>query len=98
MPDQFADALERLDVTFEDFGPGVNMFDLLQKVLGIAPTRFQQDLALQKLQGERQTALFGGFTIDRFTRAGKQVTQLRDARGRFVTSGAAAIAAFLRAR
>ena len=96
MPDQFADALERLDITFDDFGPGINMFDLLTEVLGIMPTRFQMDLALEKLQTERQIALMHGFRIDRFMRRGEQVTQLRDPLGRFVASGAADIAATLR--
>ena len=98
MPDQFADALERLDVTFGDFGPGVDMFDLLHRVLGRMPTQAQRDIAIEKLQTERQVAFIEGFRVDRFVRQGVQITQLRDARGRFVASGAAAIALALRNR
>lgn len=98
MPDQFDDVLERLDVTFDDFGPGVDIFDLLHNVLGRMPTQLQADIALQKLQTERQIAFTEGLRIDRFVRRGEQVIQLRDARGRFVASGAAAIGQVLRSR
>lgn len=102
MPDQFADVLDRLDITFDDWGPGVNLFDLLAGVLGGSqpggPSRLQQDIAGQKFQQEAQQALFLNVRVTTFVRQGRQVKSLRDARGRFVTEGAAGISDYLRPR
>lgn len=87
MPDQFADALERLEVTFENVGPDEDIFGLLHTVLGRMPTPLQADLGTAKLQQERVSFLLEGFTIQQIIRRGQLVTILRDARGRFVRTG-----------
>lgn len=96
MPDQFADALDRLDVIFENVGPDADIFGLLHTVLGRMPTQAQVDIASVKLAFEQRQFLLEGFVVGQFVRAGRLVIQLRDARGRFVTSGAAAIQEFIR--
>lgn len=95
MPDQFADALERLDLNFENVGPDFDIFDLLHTVLGRMPTQLQMDITQVKLAFEQRQELLSGFVISQFVRQGRLVVQLRDVRGRFVTSGAAAIQSFI---
>lgn len=95
------DALERFDIIFEDAVDYQTLYDRLSEVLGerrageqltrILPTQRQIDTALFHFGQQRQQAVILGYTADRFIRAGRQVTQLRDARGRFVAQGAAEI-------
>ena len=96
MPDQFADALERLDVIFENVGPDMDIFNLLHTVLGRMPTQQQVALASEKLDFERRELDLQAFQVSFFLRQGAVITQLRDARGRFVTAGAARIQQFIR--
>ena len=89
MPDEFADALERLDVIFEDFDDMDGLINRLDAVLSPNQPRAsieQIAIAMEKLAPERQLAREQGFFATRFMRSGRTVTQLRDARGRFVTS------------
>lgn len=89
MPDQFADALERLDVQFSDFETMDGLIRRLQSVLADNqpfPSQLQIQIAIDKLGPLREQAAESGFTIDRFRRKGRTITQLRDARGRFVTA------------
>ena len=89
MPDQFADALERLDVQFSDFDTMDGLIRRLQSVLAANqpfPSQLQIQIAIDKLGVEREQAASLGLSIDRFRRGNRTVTQLRDARGRFVTS------------
>lgn len=95
MPDTFADFLERHDIVFQDFESAGQLALRLTQVLGHAPIGGQLPAAIVVLQTQRQQAIMLGFTVDRFVRRGQQVTQLRDARGRFVASGARDIAARL---
>ncbi len=85
------DALERFDIVFEDAEDFNSLFDRLSDVLGHSPSAAQMDSASFHLGQQRQQAVILGFTVDRFVRAGRQVTQLRDAGGRFVAQGASAI-------
>lgn len=96
MPDEFADALDRLDVNFENVGPDMDIFDLLHTVLGRMPTGIQADLARAKLDVEQRDFNLRGFVIGFMVRQGRGVAVLRDARGRFVVFGAARIQEFLR--
>ena len=82
------DALERMDVVFEDFTSMSELINRLDEVLGRPASAAQIDSAVGLLGFQRQQATDLGFTVDRFTRAGRQVTQLRDRFGRFVASGA----------
>lgn len=93
MPDNFAAALERLDFQFSDFGTMAEMIERLRVVLDVDHvSALQIDIAAQKVQADFRQATFEavdrGQRLDIFRRAGQTVFQLRDARGRFVTSGA----------
>ena len=90
--DDWVDALERLDVVFDDFQNMSQLINRLDQVLGRTASLEQIGQAVEVLQIQRQQAIDLGFSIDRFTRAGQQVTQLRDRFGRFVAAGAANIA------
>lgn len=95
MPDTFFDFLERNDIVFQDFESAGQLTLRLTQILGHSPIGGQLPAAIVILQTQRQQAIDLGFTVDRFIRRGQQVTQLRDARGRFVASGARDIAARL---
>lgn len=97
MPDDFEDALDRLDISIDDFDDVGMMLRRLAEVLGVPPTLLQANTAMEILKPLVDTARAQGLTVDRFQRAGAAVIQLRDARGRFVTSGAANISARIRA-
>ena len=92
MPDNFAAALERMDFEFSDFGTMQEMIDRLDSILGVTASALQVDIAVQKAQADFRQATFEavdrGQRLDIFRRGGRTVFQLRDARGRFVTSGA----------
>ena len=80
------DFLERYDIFFADFDDMPTLLFLLDNALGGPASAKQIDAAVFQLQVQRQQAIDTGFTLDRFVRAGREVTQLRDARGRFVTA------------
>lgn len=98
MPDDFADALERLDVTFADFDTMDGLINRLDSILGRRASALQIDVAVDKFAHERDLAVEFGFQIDRFVRRGQPITQLRDRFGRFVAVGAQGISEFLRAQ
>lgn len=91
------DFLERMDIVFQDFTDIGALVAQLEQAFGTPgmPTLAQLDAAVIRLQIQRQTAFALGFRFDRFTRRGEQVSQLRDRFGRFITSGARNISAFL---
>lgn len=95
MPDQFADALERMDVNFENVGPDAGIFDLLRTVLRMPPSEVQMQIATEKLLAERAAFLIEGLTVGYFTRRGRTSAVLRDVRGRFLAFGTANIQTFL---
>lgn len=82
----FFDALERLDVIFEDFTNMTGLIRVLDEALGRPASAAQIDRAVDFLGGQRLRASEFGFSIARFIRGGRVVTQLRDVRGRFVAS------------
>lgn len=98
--DEFVEALERLDVTLEDFSDMGTLVDRLDSVLGRAASALQIDIAATQFRREfgtlQQLALATGGGIDRFVRGGRTVVQLRDRFGRFVTSGVANVSRRLR--
>ena len=100
--DSFEDALDRLDLDWWD----VEDMNSLRQALGFAlgnkqtgePGRFTSNMleaANIYVQTRQQQITDLGFSVGQFSRGGRQVTQLRDDRGRFVTSGAANITARL---
>ncbi len=100
--DSFEDALDRLDMDWWD----VDSIDALREALSFAlrdketgaPGRFTStmlEVANIYAQTRQQQITDLGFNIGQFARGGVQITQLRDERGRFVTSGAANITARL---
>ena len=78
--------LERLDVSFGDFGTMSELINRLDEALGRPASALQIDRSVQILQTQRQLAANLGYTVSRFERQGRVVTQLRDARGRFVAA------------
>lgn len=84
MPDEFADALDRLDITFEDAPDRESLRERLREILVGGATDFMVDIAMNKFRDQRQLATAGGFQVTRFERQGRSVQVLRDARGRFV--------------
>lgn len=84
MPDEFADALDRLDISFEDADDPLALVLRLNEILGYIPTQLQTDTARAHFQEQTQRATAAGFQVTRFQRQGRDVQVLRDARGRFV--------------
>lgn len=84
MPDDFADALDRLDINFEDASDPLALVERLNEILGYVPTQLQTDTAAAHFQQQAQLATTAGFQVTRFERQGRSVQVLRDARGRFV--------------
>ena len=103
MPDEFDDALDRLDVTFDDFIDAPDIGERLGEILGQFSTLSGKFVAspaqlaavMPRVQLQRQQAFEHEVFVSRFMRGGEQVTQLRDARGRFVAAGGAGIRQFL---
>lgn len=99
MPDNFDDALERLDFEFDDFDTFQGMLERLRSILGqdhISP--LQRQIAETKALRDRNELITGaierGLGLDIFQRRGQQVFQLRDPRGRFIASGARGVRTF----
>ena len=100
--DSFEDALDRLDFDWgADYGDQ-ELIDALATALNMPfrsdlfkPSPDQISVARENKQRRDQVMTDLGFQIGTFRRGGVQVTQLRDARGRFVTSGAGNITARL---
>ena len=85
MPDDFADALDRMDISFEDAANTEFLMQRLTEVLGHSPSLDQWAIARGKFRDQQQQAVNAGFRLTRFQRGADTVLQLRDARGRFVT-------------
>ncbi len=97
-PYDYWDALDRMDMTFDDFQDMGGLIAALDEALNRAgdqpyrPASARQiDMAWERLSYQRQQAIDMGFTVDRFARGGRSVTMMRDRFGRFVSEGAAAI-------
>ena len=84
MPDAFDDALDRLDISFEDAEDSLALVLRLNEILGYIPTQLQTDTARDHFRPQSQIATTAGFFVTRFERQGRTVQALRDARGRFV--------------
>ena len=103
MPDEFDDALDRLDVTFDDFIDAPDVRERLGEILGqrnpdtgrFAASDAQMAAVQPRVQLQRQQAFEHEVFVSRFMRGGEQVTQLRDARGRFVAAGGRGIREYL---
>ena len=100
--DSFEDALDRLDFDWGADYSDEELKDALALALGMPfrselfkPSPEQIRVAGVDKQRRDQVMTDLGFQIGTFQRGGMQVSQLRDARGRFVTSGAANITARL---
>lgn len=92
----FDDALDRMDFDFYDWDSMEEMIQALTTALeGRVPSDLQRDIAFARGQRHRAAAMERGLRVDRFFRRGQQVTQLRDARGRFIAQGASAISDLL---
>ena len=104
--DSFEDALDRLDFDWSADYDDQGLIDALAVALGMP---YRSDLfkpsddpegqiqaAREAKQRRDQIMTDLGFQVGSFFRGGRQVTQMRDSRGRFVTSGAANITARLR--
>lgn len=85
MPDEFADALDRLDINFEDAFNREFLIERLSVVLGRDVTTDQLRIAQAKFQQQAQRAILLGFSVTRFQRGVHAVVALRDSRGRFMT-------------
>ena len=73
MPDEFDDALDRMDVTFADFD-GDSILATLDDILGRPASLLQFEMVNQRIQTERQNAVLAGVSVDRFRRGGGVVT------------------------
>jgi len=100
--DSFEDALDRLDFDWGADYDDQELIDALALALNMPfrselfkPSPEQIRVAGVDKQRRDQVMTDLGFQIGTFQRGGMQVTQLRDVRGRFVTSGAANITARL---
>ena len=100
--DSFEDALDRLDFDWGEDYDNQGLIDALALALGMPfrsgvfrPSPEQIRVAEENKQRRDQVMTDLGFQVGSFRRGGVQVTQLRDARGRFVTSGASNITARL---
>lgn len=84
MPDDFANALDRLDISLEDAADADALVERLSEILGYIPTQLQTDTARDHFRPQIQDAIAFGHQVTRFERQGRTVQVLRDARGRFV--------------
>ena len=97
--DQFAEVLDRLEVTLADFDDIFFLEARLDEVLGRPASGTQLEVATQKFQEQRQVAILEGLQVTRFLRRGQSVSALRDERGRFIgAEGAQRISAELERR
>ena len=104
--DKFEDALDRLDFDWGADYSDEELVDALALALGMPyrselfrPSRGDEGQIAAAREAKRnrdQVMTDLGFQVGSFTRGGRQVMQMRDSRGRFVTSGAANITARLR--
>lgn len=78
------DVLERLDVTLDDFPDFGTLIERLSDALGRPASARQIDLSAGILQAQQFRAADLGYSVSRFVRQGRDVTVLRDIRGRFL--------------
>ena len=99
MPDNFDDALDRLDIGAGDLTEFGSVRELLQARLGVAPSGLQVQIAEDDIATLTGLAASIGATIERRAlREGQRLvtrSSLRDARGRIVARGAARVRQFL---
>jgi len=100
--DSFEDALDRLDLDWWDIETIEQLQDALAFALGrpvgselFRPSADQMAAANIYVQTRQQQITDLGFSVGQFQRGGSTITQLRDERGRFITSGASNISARL---
>ena len=104
--DRFEDALDRLDFDWGADYDDQGLIDALARALDMPyrsdifkPSDWREgqiQAAREAKQRRDQVMTDLGFQVGSFERGGRQVLQMRDSRGRFVTSGAANITARLR--
>ena len=101
MPEEFAEVLDRLDITFADFDTMSGLIERLDHLLGSRATALQIDITVDRLLGERVFAEEEGLRVIRVPRIpqvgqlsqtvqalqGGTVAQLRNRFGQIVTTG-----------
>lgn len=99
MPDQFADVLDRLDISIEDtetMGALIAALDTVLKDNQPKASGLQIDIAAEKFRVERERLKVFGYSTDFYRRRDETILQVRDARGRFVGTGRATVERILR--
>ena len=97
MDEEFEDVLDRYDFDWYDLQSSDSdaIREQLRNVLGMSPAGRQMDIARDMIARRQEQLTDLGYTVGTFQRGGRPVQQMRDARGRFVTSGLQNISARL---
>ena len=97
MTEEFEDVLDRYDFDWYDLqsSDADAIREQLRNVLGMSPAGRQMDIATEMIARRQEQLTDLGYTVGTFQRGGQPVQQMRDARGRFVTSGLQIISARL---
>lgn len=97
MTEEFEDVLDRYDFDWYDLqsSDADAIKEQLRTVLNQAVHWKQEAIAARMIQRRQAQLTDLGYTVGTFQRGGVQVQQMRDARGRFVTSGLQNISARL---
>jgi len=97
MTEEFEDVLDRYDFDWYDLqsSDADAIREQLRNVLGMSPAGKQMGIATEMIARRQEQLTDLGYTVGTFQRGGQPVQQMRDARGRFVTSGLQNISARL---
>jgi len=97
MTEEFEDVLDRYDFDWYDLqsSDADAIKEQLRRVLNQAIAPEQARIATEMIARRQEQLTDLGYTVGTFQRGGIQVQQMRDARGRFVTSGLQNISARL---
>jgi hypothetical protein len=97
MTEEFEDVLDRYDFDWYDLQSSDSdaIREQLRNALGMSPAGKQMDIATAMIARRQEQLTDLGYSVGTFQRGGQAVQQMRDARGRFVTSGLQNISARL---
>ena len=97
MTEEFEDVLDRYDFDWYDLqsSDADAIKEQLRRVLNQAIAPEQARIATAMIQRRQAQLTDLGYTVGTFQRGGQVMQQMRDARGRFVTSGLQNISAML---
>ena len=97
MTEEFEDVLDRYDFDWYDLQSSDSdaIREQLRNALGMSPAGKQMDIATAMIARRQEQLTDLGYSVGTFHRGGQAVQQMRDARGRFVTSGLQNISARL---